>query len=90
MFFSYAIISSNTDEPHQFFINQTRSNFEQIRSYLSIANVEIKDYDAIRSGIKSRNDIVWISPESSYYIYNAVDNKVRSIVFLRLVIFIEN
>lgn len=45
-------------------------------------NVEIVNYEDIIKGIKKYNDnnsTIWITPESSYYIYNAVSKKVLSL-----------
>lgn len=79
MFFAYAIVNVNDAESHQLFISETRQNFDKTKEYLNAAKIEIKRYDSILDEIKrynNRNDTIWISPESSFYIYNSVVDKV--------------
>lgn len=73
-FFAYAIVRKNG--PHTMYIEANRLKAELIQH---LNGVQIKDYTAVESDIKAASDsgsIVWVSPMSSYAIYNAVSNKV--------------
>ena len=74
MFFAYAIIDTDSTS---LYINSTRPKFQEIASYLK--GINVRPYEAIIGDISlvsSGNNTIWISPASSYYIYNAVTNKV--------------
>ena len=57
------------------YINPKRIT-DQLKTYL--AGVQIKDYQSIFEDVStfSKNKIIWVSPMSSYAIYQAVVNKV--------------
>ena len=67
------------------YVDQTRGNFSKIREFLN--TIEILEYNSIVDDIKEYVDSgskIWISPESSYYIYSTITNKV---FFLKLCLF---
>lgn len=81
MFYGYAIINKS-GKNHKFYLDQSRLT-EAIRSHLG-SDIETQDYDQVfvdldrfsREGMK-----IWVSPMSSYAIYNAVtikDNLISS------------
>ncbi|RNA02064.1 Xaa-Pro aminopeptidase [Brachionus plicatilis] len=72
MLFAYAIVSNSTQE---LYIDQNRIK-DSIKRHLD--GVLMKDYDQIIDEIKnySSNEFkIWISPMSSYAVYDAVSNK---------------
>lgn len=74
MFFAYALVGIDSAS---LYINSTRPGFEDIAGYLK--DVRIEPYEKIIddvSLVSSGSNKIWISPSSSYYIYNAVTNKV--------------
>lgn len=73
-FFAYAIITKNG--PHTLYIEPSRIT-DELRRFLN--GVQIKEYASVESDIRDSSTaglIVWVSPMSSYAIYNAVTNKV--------------
>jgi hypothetical protein len=75
MFYAYAIIMK-TGDTHYLYVSPNRIT-EKLRDYLK--NIEIKDYNSITNDIaefSADNKIIWVSPMSSYAIYDAVKNKV--------------
>lgn len=77
-FFAYVIVRNNS--LHTLYIDQTRLT-DALRNHL--AGFQFKDYTAIESDITAASgsgSVVWVSPMSSYAIYNAVSNKVPSFV----------
>lgn len=73
MFFAYAIVSKTNV---QLFIDQNRLKDDELQNHLD--GVDFKDYNQIEEMIKNYSDNgqkIWISPMSSYSIYNAVLNK---------------
>ena len=78
MFFGYAIIDANTDS-HRLFIDTARIT-DDLRKYLKDGNAEIilEEYQTVFSEVKQEADNnrkIWISPLSSYAVYNSVSNK---------------
>lgn len=76
-FFAYVIVRNNS--MHTLFIDQSRLT-DALRKHL--AGFYFKDYTAIEDDITaaSGSSVVWVSPMSSYAIYNAVSNKVPPFV----------
>jgi hypothetical protein len=75
MFFAYAIISG-VGNNHILYTNTNRPNFQQISEYLR--DIKIKQYQEITTDLSllsAKNTTIWVSPLSSYAIYNAVVNK---------------
>lgn len=75
MFFAYLIVDAKSGE-HRLFIDSARLNAD-LRSYL--LGIKIQNYEDITGQIESlsrQNYKIWVSPFSSYAIYNAVTNKV--------------
>jgi hypothetical protein len=75
MFFAYAIISG-VGNNHILYTNTNRPNFQQISEHLR--DIKIEQYQAITADLSllsSQNTTIWVSPLSSYAIYNAVVNK---------------
>jgi Xaa-Pro aminopeptidase len=73
MFFAYAIVSN--DGNHTIYIDPGRMT-DNLTRHLN--GVQIKDYNQITNDISqfsTKNKKIWISPMSSYAIYNAVTNK---------------
>lgn len=73
-FFAYAIVSANG--PHTLYIDLNRLN-DELREHLN--GIQFKEYTSVESDIQAASEAgrtVWVSPMSSYSIYNAVTNKV--------------
>lgn len=73
MFFAYAIVSD--DGNHVLYIDPSRIT-NNIKIHLN--GIKINDYNQVFNDISqfsSQNKTIWISPMSSYAIYNAVTNK---------------
>jgi hypothetical protein len=80
---AFKTLKLNTFLNKRLYVDQTRGNFSKIREFLN--TIEILEYNSIVDGIKEYVDSgskIWISPESSYYIYNSITNKV---FFFRLI-----
>ena len=76
MFFAYVIISK--DASPTIFIEKKRIDSNpQVKEYLE--KFEIKDYESILGEIRAASaagKAIWVSPMSSYAVYDAVSNKV--------------
>ena len=75
MVFAYAIINQEGNS-HRFYISPNRID-STIANHLS--GLEFKDYSKITDDIttfSNEGKKIWISPMSSFAIYNAVSNKV--------------
>lgn len=76
MFFSYAIISHN-DNDLRLYVNSSRNNFTLVEEK-HLKGITIKDYESIIDDLTdlSKSTLkIWISPSSSYTMYNAISNK---------------
>jgi hypothetical protein len=76
MVFAYAIISREGDT-HYLYTDKSRI-VPAIADHLS--GLDIRDYTSITDDIttfSTEGKKLWVSPMSSYAIYNAVSNKVR-------------
>jgi hypothetical protein len=79
-FFAYVIVTN--DNKHTLYIDQSRLD-THLREYLD--PIQIKDYSAVNSDIQAASESgkkIWVSPMSSYSIYDSVKNKVKSIGYL--------
>lgn len=78
-FFAYVIV---TNDLHTLYIDLSRVD-AHLREYLN--PIQIKDYSAVNSDIQAASESgkkIWVSPMSSYSIYDSVKNKVKSIEYL--------
>lgn len=83
MFFAYAIIHKDSDV-HDMFINKTRIT-PQLDTYLNKTN--FFDYETITDEITKYSNMdkkIWISPMSSFAIYNAVTKPVMFFFNLKI------
>ena len=58
---------------------------DQLKTYLT--GIKIKNYEDITTDLKQYSDLkmkIWVSPHSSYAIYNAVTDKVNLVLFVIL------
>lgn len=75
MVFAYAIIS-RSGNPNYMYIDLARVT-EDLQNHLN--GVEMRQYTNVMADIKTFSDegkTIWISPMSSFAIYNSVSNKV--------------